>query len=238
MIPQADEMTEQSWQTCFHLQRMLSCLPERLSERKLRLFAVACCRHIGDLLFDARCWEAVTTAELFADDLATVADLSAAEVAACDYIAARERRFHFPWPVARSEDAEPIDRAAQAALACAWKSAAHAARASALQAAMAARIATIDRPRTLESALFCDLLRDILGNPFSVPPVLSPTCLTATVRAIGRTIYEERCFADLPILADALEEVGCGNTGVLEHCRGRGPHARGCWALDLVLQKS
>jgi hypothetical protein len=238
MIPQTDEMTEQSWQTCFDLQRMLNCLPEKMSERKLRLFAVACCRHIGDLLYDGRCWQAVKTAELFADDLATAAELNAAEVAASDYIAARERRYHFPWPIARSQDLNPVDQAADAALACAWKSARHAARASASQAANAARSATLSRPRTLESAVLCDLLRDILGNPFGAPPVLSSNFLTLTVRAIARTIYEERCFVDLPILADALEEAGCTNTEILDHCRRRGPHARGCWALDLVLGKS
>jgi len=39
----------------------------------------------------------------------------------------------------------------------------------------------------------------------------------------------------LPILADALEEAGCDDVDVLAHLRGPGPHARGCWALDLVL---
>ena len=40
----------------------------------------------------------------------------------------------------------------------------------------------------------------------------------------------------LPLLADALEEAGCDDRVVLDHCRGPGPHARGCWVVDLVLE--
>jgi len=59
----------------------------------------------------------------------------------------------------------------------------------------------------------------------------------ATVGALAQAIYEEERFSDLPILADALEEAGCTNPHILKHCRGPGPHARGCWALDLLMGK-
>jgi hypothetical protein len=39
------------------------------------------------------------------------------------------------------------------------------------------------------------------------------------------------------VLADALEEAGCTDDGLLSHLRSPGPHFRGCWALDLVLGK-
>jgi hypothetical protein len=55
---------------------------------------------------------------------------------------------------------------------------------------------------------------------------------------IAQRIYDERAFADLPILADALEEAGCSSTELLAHCRHPGPHARGCWAVDLILGKT
>jgi len=42
----------------------------------------------------------------------------------------------------------------------------------------------------------------------------------------------------MPILADALQDAGCDNAGILNHCRGNGPHVRGCWVVDLVLGKS
>ena len=54
---------------------------------------------------------------------------------------------------------------------------------------------------------------------------------------MARTIYEQRSFADLPILADALEDAGCHNEDILGHCRQPGEHVRGCWVVDLVLGK-
>jgi hypothetical protein len=53
--------------------------------------------------------------------------------------------------------------------------------------------------------------------------------------SLATGIYDERAFDRLPILADALEEAGCDNADVLAHCRGDGPHARGCWVVDGVL---
>ena len=41
----------------------------------------------------------------------------------------------------------------------------------------------------------------------------------------------------MPILGDALEEAGCADADVLAHCRGNGPHARGCWLVDFLLKK-
>jgi hypothetical protein len=55
---------------------------------------------------------------------------------------------------------------------------------------------------------------------------------------VARCAYEERDWGALPVLADALEESGCDSEPVLRHLRGRGPHARGCWALDLILGRS
>jgi hypothetical protein len=49
-------------------------------------------------------------------------------------------------------------------------------------------------------------------------------------------IYETRDFSALPVLADALEDAGC-DADILAHCRSAGPHARGCWLVDLVLAK-
>jgi hypothetical protein len=81
-----------------------------------------------------------------------------------------------------------------------------------------------------------DLLREIIGNPFR-PVVLDPACLTPACQAIAQAVHEEGSFEQLPILADALEEAGCRDDELLEHLRSAGPHVRGCWALDAVLQK-
>jgi hypothetical protein len=58
-----------------------------------------------------------------------------------------------------------------------------------------------------------------------------------TVRKIAATIAVEKTFADLPILADALQEAGCENDLLLSHCRATVEHRRGCWALDFLLGK-
>jgi hypothetical protein len=62
-------------------------------------------------------------------------------------------------------------------------------------------------------------------------------CLTPSVLGIAEAIYADRRFEDLPILADALEEAGCTDDAILRHCRGPGPHMRGCHVLDLILGK-
>lgn len=80
---------------------------------------------------------------------------------------------------------------------------------------------------------------DMLGNPFQ-PVLLDPAWLswqTGTIPKLAHSIYQERAFDRLPILADALEEAGCDNAEILAHCRQPGVHARGCWVVDLVLGK-
>ena len=66
---------------------------------------------------------------------------------------------------------------------------------------------------------------------------LDPRWLTSTVIDLARTIYEERVWERMPILADALMDAGCDSEEVINHCRGPGPHVRGCWVVDLILGK-
>jgi hypothetical protein len=53
--------------------------------------------------------------------------------------------------------------------------------------------------------------------------------------ALAQGINEERACHRLPILADALQDAGCDEERFFDHCRSPGPHARGCWTVDLVL---
>jgi hypothetical protein len=90
--------------------------------------------------------------------------------------------------------------------------------------------------RYAEGRAQCGLLRDIFGNPFR-PVTFDTNWRTSDVTAMARGMYETRDFGAMPILADALQDAGCENTAVLDHCRGPGPHVRGCWVVDLILGK-
>jgi hypothetical protein len=81
------------------------------------------------------------------------------------------------------------------------------------------------------------LLRDVFGNPFR-PLLIHPDWLRwngACVPRMAAVIYRERRFGDLGIVADALEDAGCDDADVLDHCRAPGPHVRGCWVVDALL---
>jgi hypothetical protein len=79
-------------------------------------------------------------------------------------------------------------------------------------------------------------LRDIFGNPFR-PASIDPAWQTSTVVSLAQAIYDDRAFDRMPALADALEDGGCDNQGILGHCRSGSQHVRGCWVVDLVLAK-
>jgi hypothetical protein len=83
--------------------------------------------------------------------------------------------------------------------------------------------------------LHATFARDIIGNPFR-PVDVDPSWLTDTVLALARLADESGDFSIMPILADALQDAGCDDASVLDHCRSSGPHVRGCWALNLVLE--
>jgi len=73
-----------------------------------------------------------------------------------------------------------------------------------------------------------------------VPPKnvsLKRDWLTSTVKQLAQSIQEESAFERMPILADALEDAGCDNPDVLNHCRSAGEHVRGCWVVDAILDE-
>ena len=80
-----------------------------------------------------------------------------------------------------------------------------------------------------------------MGNPFRPAPAADPSWLAwngGTVAKLAAAIYDARRFADLPILADALEDAGCDNADILHHCRSEKEHVRGCWVIDLLLGRA
>jgi hypothetical protein len=91
-------------------------------------------------------------------------------------------------------------------------------------------------PQREELARQTTLLRDIAPNPLRLEP-FSLEWRTDTALQLACQMYESRDFSAMPILADALQDAGCDNEDILSHCRGPGPHVRGCWVVDLVLGK-
>lgn len=209
-------MTEAEWQQCKKPEAMLKALV-KASERKLRLFAVACCYHIWQYITSERSRNAVHVAERFADGNATKAELDSAEWVA---VAARE------------EARESVTAWA------AWAASREEAERAALVAAVeAVEAAALSGARKTARAAQADLVRDIF-NPWAPP--LAPSVLTwdgGTVPKFARVIYDGKHFDRMPILADAMEEAGCADPSILSHCRGPGPHVRGCWLVDLILAK-
>ncbi len=59
---------------------------------------------------------------------------------------------------------------------------------------------------------------------------------TSDVVGLAKSMYDSSDYSAMPILADALQDAGCQQDAVLEHCRGDTPHVRGCWVVDVVLQ--
>lgn len=80
------------------------------------------------------------------------------------------------------------------------------------------------------------LLRCIFANPFR-SVTFDPRWRTSDTVALAQAIYDHRAFERLPILGDALMDAGCEDEQIIGHCRSEGPHVRGCWVVDLVLNK-
>jgi hypothetical protein len=78
------------------------------------------------------------------------------------------------------------------------------------------------------------LVREVFGNPFE--PIDYAPWRSDTAVSLARQMYDGRDFGAMPILADALQDAGCDNDDVLNHCRdANATHVRGCWVVDGVL---
>jgi hypothetical protein len=249
-------MTEQQWCDCDDMKQMVGAVRgtvgtrERfrarvlgsselmVSDRKNRLFNVACCRRIWHLYRRPAVQAAILVGERFADGLADDVELRAALNAIHKE---RARVLHY------STQGEAVQAAGFTVTQPDPKwlfLAAHN-----MKIAVGSTVAEAERRavQEREERASCDLVREILGNPFR-QVVLEPVWLTESVCHLALAIYESLSFEDMPILADALEDAGCREARILDHCRkvpgpspeGSAPvgHARGCWVLDLVLGRS
>jgi hypothetical protein len=202
-------MTEAEWLGGQDFEPLLAWLGARASQRKLRLWACACCRLSGGL---------------HAPALRTLRERASAPIGATLEVA--ERFAEGDASAGDLEKARSLGDGASwwAAWDPAWIDGSFAARA-AIRACGAGPGPAV-------------LLREVFGNPFR-PVAVDPAWLRwndGTVAKLASVIHDERRFADLPVLADALEEAGCSRADLLGHCRAGG-HVLGCWALDALAGK-
>jgi hypothetical protein len=231
--------------------KKFQAVKKTLSERKLRLCGVGCCRLIRHLLPYSRSIQALDVAERFADGQASSEELKTARVWAAEVSLSISRAevhaaatvcaapgFGPPVePQGRSEITQNVWGVWDVALHVVW-------------ALVRSRVKDVSRQFTerveAESTAWkemLDLLWDMAGDLFS-PVVLDPLWRNATVRALAEGAYLHRTdphgFLDpdrLAVLADALEDAGCTDQAILSHCRTRAVHVRGCWAVDVLLEK-
>jgi hypothetical protein len=238
-------MTEQEWLTSSDVLKMANLISRwqgtsrrKVGRRKLRLFGCACCRQFWELMTDPRSRHAVETAERLADALATQAEANEGHKQALEALRDLEER---RWG----------ERYRETGRAHGWL---ESDEFIALQGACmvldvqigGSTYATLGYSYSNGSSEYpiyakrrrweADALRCLFGNPFR-PVTMQPGWRTEATQAIAAGIYAERGFAQLPVLADALLDAGCSDPQVLEHCRGGGVHVRGCWVVDLLLEK-
>jgi hypothetical protein len=231
-------MTQSEWDSCTDPTAMLDWLADRgtATDRKLRLFAFACCSRVWHLLPDEG-RRVVLAAEGYDEGRATRHERDAA---VADFRKAHGR-YSIPSPLLRAAyhtkevSFDPF-MAGMVARDVAWAACGLAPGADELPASAAERAAQ------------ASLVREIFGSPWSRQVGIDPGWLDwsgGTVRRLAESAYEGRAVpagpldgARLAVLADALEEAGCTGPNLLAHLRGPGPHVRGCWAVDLILEKA
>jgi hypothetical protein len=235
--PLEKAMTESEWLLCREPQAMLAALRAagKLSERNARLFAAACCRRAWHLMVDERSHKAVEVVELFADGEVDGNDLAVAERGAGAAATAR-----------RSGASDAAWMASHAAWLSTWDDTWRCAETT---LAITRKVMTRDRGKSRPQDQPIYILRDLFGPiPFR-PVAIDPGWLTwngSTVGRLARAAYDGRQMPAgtleperLAVLADALEDAGCGDLEVLGHLRESGKvHYRGCWVLDLLLGRS
>ena len=222
-------MTEAEWLACGDPIPLMDLLSDRApSERKLRLFACACCRRFEQRMTDLD-HAMVAAIGHYAEGLITHEQIY-------DHAGVPKgtgtHPYYFGYTYGLGSDVDVARIIREAAGTPAWASATR------------ARASTVDAVRTAGGAAGrvaewnrqCVAIRCIFGNSFRYVP-FSREWFTDTVLAIANGMYASGDFSPMPILADALQDAGCENRETLDHCRNPGEHFRGCWVVDGLLGK-
>lgn len=244
-------MTEQEWCNSASPDLLLNWLADSdRNRRKFLLFIGANCRLVAELLGEKHhalleAWDCVADGILLFDECwkmfiasGQIEPMGALEAAAGKVLNSALGHLlanSFPGQFERSRLRGPTEHPPSLA-ALDWHDIRHAATLS-LRAWSVLHPSSSEKQILAERKAQCDLLRELCGNPFR-PVRLESEWLSWRDRTpvkVARSIYEERRFRDLPVLADALEEAGCQQEELLRHCRQGGEHVRGCWAVDTIL---
>jgi hypothetical protein len=203
-------MTEAEWLSCTDPAPMLAFLRGKARDRKLHLFILSCYRRYWFFRFNDIAQRAAEVLERYADNTATAEELKKTR-----------RGPEMNWM--RFKDL------IRAATTMSEHVASHQGQPSAY---------------TAERSLQSSYLRDIFPFPFHSVS-LDSRWLAPPVRSMATAAYEERALPSgeldttrLSVLADALEDAGCSSADLLAHLRSPGPHVRGCWAVDTILDKT
>jgi hypothetical protein len=249
-------VTRDEWLSGTDPLEMVNAVAPRLTDRKLRLFLAACCRRLYRLPTGPRWRDAVETAERFADGECGQEEMKRAARAAHEAVDLADPWAPWSW-LTKAGGAvfaaclppghlgNPVGSFAGRYMRGSYlvmrgvDAAAEAAANHASPPAEGNRGAIHSGILVRERTEQCRLLRDVAGDPFR-PAALDPSWLawnSGTVVSIAGAAYEKQAFDCLPILADALEDAGCTDPAILGHLRGPGPHVRGCFVIDLILDK-
>jgi len=202
-------VTRLEWPNCANTAAMLEFLRGKASDRKLRLFAVDCCRRVRGAPLHSVCSVALNVAERLADDRLRSEDMPRTLARDLQVLAQAPAR----WGYSYWEPERVAARACQLLLDVDIF--------SAMRRQQRPDWITILQWGRVSQGVQTALLRELFGDLFG-PVRLDPAWLAwndACLVKMARAIYDEGRFGDLPILADALEEAGCADADILNHCR-------------------
>ena len=227
MLPKA---TEEQWLQAADIRSMDARWIAKHDSRRWHLFAAACCRRVLALGPDPLLESLIDATEEFADGSRTWEEMTALR---------KRFRDEYQLPPKNDTNARKVAFDLSRAVEHLTRKVAH--NAQRVTEPCAAGVASGSGGDWMaayraEHAAQVALAHDIFGNPFR-PVDFSPEWRTSTVVSLAKSIYDSRDFAPMPLLSDALQDAGCEHADILDHCRGNGPHVRGCWVVDQVLGK-
>src|SRR5262245_15595385 len=213
-------MTEAEWLACDDVEQLLETYgflaPPYESDRRWRLFALACIESIRPHLSDYRLTAAL---DVIARDAEGDTEPHELPIAHDEALAAHasiwEDASEQRWFYVSEAAAEAVISATDSAYA---EFAPDVCRRCADALALAADDGAQEIVRERAHRRHVALVHEIFGNPFR-PVELDPLWHTFDVLALARGIYDDRAFDRMPILADALQDADCNNENVLTHCR-------------------